>query len=90
MPQIPQTPPRHPGATVRQYLEAHGMYQTETAAKLGISLNRLHELINGKRTITVDTAIRLAQLFTDTSPFFWLGLQNEYDVYHHPLNQQTA
>ena len=76
--------PRHPGSTVRVYLEALNppLFQGQAAKKMGIPLNRLHELINGKRAVTVDTAVRLARLFTTTTPFFWLGLQNEYDVAH--------
>ena len=45
-----------------------------------MSLNRLNELIRGKRGVTADTALRLAKLLK-TTPEFWLNLQNAYDLY---------
>ena len=47
---------------------------------MGISSNRLNELIRGKRGVTADTALRLAKLLK-TTPEFWLNLQNAYDLY---------
>jgi addiction module HigA family antidote len=50
------------------------------AAQMGISANRLNEVIRGKRGVTADTALRLAKLLK-TTPEFWLNLQNAYDLY---------
>ena len=47
---------------------------------MGVSVNRLNELIRGKRGVTADTALRLAKLLK-TTPEFWLNLQNAYDLY---------
>jgi addiction module HigA family antidote len=80
---LKESAPRHPGATVRAYLEAHHLDQGQAARRMNISLNRVHDLINGRRSVSVDTAMRLSQLFPTTTPYYWLGLQNEYDVHHH-------
>lgn len=75
-------PPTHPGEMLRaEFLEPLGLTQTEVAGRLGISLPRLNELVNGKRGVTTDTALRLGRLF-DTSPAFWLNLQTAWDLYH--------
>lgn len=86
---LKESAPRHPGATVRTYLEAHHLDQSQAARKMGIPLNRLHDLIHGKRAVSVDTAMLLSRLFPKTTPYFWLGLQNEYDVYHHPMQRRA-
>jgi antitoxin HigA-1 len=49
------------------------------ARELGISTNRLNELVRGKRGITADTALRLARRF-DTSAEFWMNLQSAYEL----------
>lgn len=74
--------PTHPGEMLlEEFLKPLGMTQTIAAKKMGISLNRLNELINGKRGITADTALRLAKLL-NTTPEFWMNLQNTWDLYH--------
>ena len=47
---------------------------------MGISLNRLNEIVKGKRGVTADTALRFAKL-TGTTPEFWMNLQNAVDLY---------
>jgi addiction module HigA family antidote len=54
--------------------------QVDAARRLGISLNRLNEIVLGKRGITADTAIRLARLLK-TSPQFWMRLQADWDLH---------
>ena len=49
--------------------------------KLGPALNRLNELIRGKRGVTADTALRLAELLK-TDPEIWMSLQNQCDLWH--------
>jgi addiction module HigA family antidote len=56
------------------------MTQIDAADQMGISLNRLNELIRGKRGVTADTVLRLAKLFK-TSPEFWMNLQVAWDLY---------
>jgi addiction module HigA family antidote len=70
----------HPGETIREdYLIPLGMSVNALAKKLSITAARLNEIVRGKRGVTADTALRLAQYF-GTSPDFWLGLQIEYDL----------
>jgi len=72
--------PPHPGSVLkREFLETHGLTQVELAERIGVSFPRVNELINGKRGVTVDTALRLARLF-GTTPQFWMNLQRDYDL----------
>lgn len=70
----------HPGEVLLEdYIRPLGLTQAALAKELGISTNRLNELVRGKRGITADTALRLAQRF-DTSPEFWMNLQSAYEL----------
>ena len=57
-----------------------GIGQVEAARRLGISLNRLNEIVLGKRGITADTALRLSRLLK-TSPQLWMRLQADWDLH---------
>ena len=73
--------PTHPGEMLlEEFLKPMKLTQLEAAAKMGMSQNRLNEIVRGKRGITADTALRLAKLFK-TTPEFWMNLQNAYDLY---------
>ena len=61
--------------------------QVDAAHRLGISLNRLNEIVIGKRGVTADTALRLAKLLK-TSPQFWMRLQADWDL--HQAMQKNA
>lgn len=63
-----------------EFLEPMGISQVDAARRLGISLNRLNEIILGKRGVSADTALRLARLFK-TSPQFWMRLQADWDLH---------
>ena len=83
-------PPTHPGEMLlEEFLKPLGMTQIDAADQMGISLNRLNELIRGKRGMTADTALRLAKLFK-TSPEFWMNLQVAWDLYHAKRALATA
>lgn len=84
-----ESAPRHPGLAVRTMLEAYHLNQSQAARRMGIPVTRLHDVIRGRRGITLDTAMLLARLFPKTTPYHWLGLQNEYDVYHHPMQRRA-
>lgn len=77
---VPRTPVQ-PGYFLQtRYLQPAGISQESLAKSLGISRRRVNELVCGKRAITPDTAVRLAEYFsTDVS--FWLHLQFSWDVY---------
>jgi antitoxin HigA-1 len=75
-------PPTHPGEMLlEEFLKPLELSQAEAARRLGMSLNRLNELVRGKRGITPDTAWRLAELFR-VSPEFWMNLQASWDLWH--------
>jgi addiction module HigA family antidote len=64
---------------LEEFLKPSGLGQVEAARRLGISLNRLNEIVLGKRGITADTALRLGRLFR-MSPQFWMRLQADWDL----------
>lgn len=73
--------PTHPGAMLlEEFLRPYGMTQRELAEQIGVSYPRVNELVHGKRGVTPDTALRLAQLF-GMEPLFWLNLQMTWDLY---------
>ena len=75
-------PPTHPGEMLREeFLEPLALSQAEAARRMGISTNRLNELVLGKRGVTAATALRLADLL-GTSPEFWLNLPTAWDLWH--------
>ena len=65
---------------LEEFLKPMGIGQREAAGRLGISLNRLNEIVLGKRGITADTALRLGRLLK-TSPQFWMRLQADWDLH---------
>ncbi|MBI2833963.1 MAG: HigA family addiction module antidote protein [Acidobacteria bacterium] len=73
---------------LEEFLKPMGMAQVDAARRLGISLNRLNEIVLGKRSITADTALRLARLLK-TSPQFWMRLQADWDL-HRAIEARKA
>lgn len=71
--------PIHPGEVLADELEGLGVSPTELSRQVRVPANRISQIINGKRAITGDTALRLAHWF-GTSPQFWMNLQALYDV----------
>lgn len=69
----------HPGEHLAEELNALGMSASELARKLDVPTNRVTQILNGTRSITGDTALRLAHFF-GTSAQFWLNLQSLYDL----------
>jgi addiction module HigA family antidote len=69
----------HPGEHLAEELEALDMSAAELARKLRVPTNRVTQILNGTRSITGDTALRLAHFF-GTSAQFWLNLQTLYDL----------
>jgi len=75
-------PPTHPGEMLlEEFLKPLGITQTAFARQLGVSFPRLNEVINARRSVTPDTALRLARV-TGMSADFWLGLQQDWDLWH--------
>jgi addiction module HigA family antidote len=72
--------PIHPGEILlEEFLKPMGLSQNRLANDIGVSPRRINEIVHGKRSITADTALRLAHYFK-MSPQFWLGLQMDYDL----------
>jgi addiction module HigA family antidote len=69
----------HPGEHLAEVLKALEMSAAELARKISVPTNRVTQILNGTRSITGDTALRLGHFF-GTSPQFWLNLQTLYDV----------
>lgn len=75
-------PPTHPGEMLlEEFLKPLGISQSAFAVRIGVSFPRLNEVINAKRSVTPDTALRLAKV-TGMSADFWLGLQQDWDLWH--------
>ena len=71
--------PIHPGEILADELEELGVSPTELSRQIRVPANRISQIINGKRSITGDTALRFAHWF-GTNPQFWMNLQALYDV----------
>lgn len=72
--------PAHPGDVLREdFLKPMKMSQYALAKAIGVPQIRVSAIVNGKRAITPDTALRLARYF-NTSAEFWLGMQATYDL----------
>ena len=69
----------HPGEHLAEELKTLGMSASELARKIDVPTNRITQILNGDRSITGDTALRLAHFF-GTSPEFWLNLQSLYEL----------
>ena len=83
-------PPTAPGEMLlAEFLEPLGISQSAFAIRLGVSFPRLNEIIRGKRGVTPDTALRLAQV-TGMSADFWLGLQQDWDLWHAMRSKDAA
>ena len=78
---IPATP-IHPGEMIKDELQARGISQKKFAEIIGVSHTVLNEIINGKRSITTDTALKI-EAATGITANLWIGLQSDY-------NMQTA
>jgi addiction module HigA family antidote len=72
--------PVTPGEMMKEeFLAEYGLSQNQLAKAIGISPNRITEIVNNRRRITADTALRLS-LYFGNSPEFWMNLQSHYDL----------
>ena len=71
--------PIHPGRILRRELAARGMSANRLAIALRVPSGRITSILNGRRAISADTALRLARHFS-TSAQFWLNLRTRYDL----------
>ena len=72
--------PSHPGEVLlEEFIKPMNLSQNRLAIDIGVDARRINEIVLGKRSVTADTALRLARFF-GTSPQSWLGLQNQYGL----------
>ena len=72
-------PISHPGRLLKRELQARQLSANRLALNLGVPSGRITDILNGRRSITADTALRLGRYFGN-SPRFWLDLQSQYDL----------
>ena len=83
-------PPTPPGEMLlEEFLKPLGISQSAFAIRLGVSFPRLNEIVRARRAVTPDTALRLARV-TGMSADFWLGLQQDWDLWHALHSDQAA
>ena len=83
-------PPTHPGEMLlEEFLKPLGVSQSALAIRMEVSFPRLNEIIRGRRSVTPDTALRLAQV-VGMSADFWLGLQQDWDLWHAMRSDKAA
>ena len=73
------TPAVHPGRLLRRELVARDLSANRLAINLGVPSGRITDILNGRRSISADTALRLGRYFSN-SPQFWLDLQGQFDI----------
>ena len=69
----------HPGRFLKRELEARGLSANQIALDLGVPSGRITDILNGRRAITADTAVRLGRYFGNGAQF-WLDLQSQYEI----------
>ena len=72
-------PVAHPGRLLKRELKAREISANRLALELGVPSGRITDILNGRRSITADTAVRLGRYFGNR-PQFWLDLQSQYDI----------
>jgi addiction module HigA family antidote len=72
-------PIAHPGRLLKRELEARGLSANRLALDLGVPSGRITDILNGRRGISADTAVRLGRYFGNRAQF-WLDLQSQYDI----------
>lgn len=84
--------PTHPGEMLREeYMSDYGLTVSELARRIGVSRQSVNELVNERRSLSTEMALRLAKLFDD-SPQSWLNLQRNVDLWdaEHGLHDEIA
>jgi addiction module HigA family antidote len=71
--------PAHPGRLLKRELGARKLSANRLALDLGVPSGRITDILNGRRSITADTAVRLGRYFGNSAQF-WLDLQSQFDI----------
>lgn len=76
-------PPAHPGRILKNlYLSPLGVTNTQLAEALGVSRKAISAIVNERKSVTPEMALRFSRAFPNTAPEFWLNLQRAYDLWH--------
>jgi addiction module HigA family antidote len=82
-------PPTHPGTILRKIIdETEGLSQERLAHEIGVTFQTINAIVNGRRGVTADLALRLGKRF-DMTPQFWLNMQNSVDLWKALKAQQA-
>jgi addiction module HigA family antidote len=73
------TPAAHPGRLLKRELNTRALSANRLALDVGVPSGRITDILNGRRSITADTAVRLSRYFGNSAQF-WLDLQGQYDI----------
>ncbi len=73
------TPVAHPGRLLKRELQARKLSANRLALDIGVPSGRVTDILNRRRSISADTAVRLGRYFGNRAPF-WLDLQSQYDI----------
>ena len=78
-----------PGEHLAEEIEARGISQKELAKRMGRPLNAVNEIINGKKSITAETALQLEEVMPEIPARFWLNLETNYQLTKALLNKRN-
>jgi addiction module HigA family antidote len=85
---LPKEPTPPGEMLLEEYLKPLALTQSAFAEHIGVSFKRINEIVNGRRSITPETAWLFSQAL-GTTPRFWMSLQTTYDLVHHPAPRQV-
>ena len=72
-------PAAHPGRLLKRELTTRGLSANRLSLDIGVPSGRITDILNGRRSITADTAVRLGRYFGNSAQF-WLDLQSQFDI----------
>jgi len=78
-----------PGEFLAEEIEARGISQKELAMRMGRPLNAINEIINGKKTITAETALQLEEVMSEIPARFWLNLETDFQLTRALMNKRA-
>jgi HTH-type transcriptional regulator / antitoxin HigA len=78
-----------PGEYLAEEIQVRGISQKELAKRMGRPLNAINEIINGKKTITAETALQLEEVMAEIPARFWLNLETDYQLTRAVINKRN-
>jgi HTH-type transcriptional regulator/antitoxin HigA len=78
-----------PGEYLAEEIDARGISQKELAKRMGRPVNAINEIINGKKSITAETALQLEEVMPEIPARFWLNLETDFQLTRALVNKRT-